>query len=161
MSCHFLLQGILPTQGSNPCLLGLLHWQVDFFPLCHLGSPQIRRKVESNQDTCDSAQVPKWWSFLLLLFHPCSFPCLLPSSLWPLPLSKLPRKLPASLRSSVLSHASSNNVPTQNKASPQNVRVCPSSIKNLNHSFSPPWMSVGLALVCCSFSGIIWNKIFL
>ena len=23
--CHFLLQGVLPTQGSNP---GLLHWQV-------------------------------------------------------------------------------------------------------------------------------------
>ena len=26
--CHFLLQGIFPTQGSNPCLLRLLHWQV-------------------------------------------------------------------------------------------------------------------------------------
>ena len=25
--CHFLLQGIFPTQPSNPCLL---HWQVDF-----------------------------------------------------------------------------------------------------------------------------------
>ena len=23
--CHFLLQGTFPTQGSNPCLLGLLH----------------------------------------------------------------------------------------------------------------------------------------
>ena len=23
--CHFLLQGIFPTQGSNPCLLHLLH----------------------------------------------------------------------------------------------------------------------------------------
>ena len=27
--CHFLLQGIFPTQGSNPHLLCLLHWQVD------------------------------------------------------------------------------------------------------------------------------------
>ena len=26
---HFLLQGIFPTQGSNPCLLCLLNWQVD------------------------------------------------------------------------------------------------------------------------------------
>ena len=26
--CHFLLQGIFPTQGSNPCLLHLLHWQI-------------------------------------------------------------------------------------------------------------------------------------
>ena len=29
--CHFLLQGIFPTQGSNPCLLCLLHWQTGFF----------------------------------------------------------------------------------------------------------------------------------
>ena len=28
--CHFLLQGIFPTQGSNPQLLYLLHWQVGF-----------------------------------------------------------------------------------------------------------------------------------
>ena len=25
LSCHALLQGIFPTQGSNPRLLGLLH----------------------------------------------------------------------------------------------------------------------------------------
>ena len=25
VGCHFLLQGIFLTQGSNPCLLGLLH----------------------------------------------------------------------------------------------------------------------------------------
>ena len=36
VGCHFLLQGIFPTQGSNPCLL---HWQVDSFLLSHLGSP--------------------------------------------------------------------------------------------------------------------------
>ena len=29
---HFLLQGIFPTQGSNPCLL---HWQIDSLPLSH------------------------------------------------------------------------------------------------------------------------------
>ena len=29
MACHALLQWIFPTQGSNPCLLHLLHWQVD------------------------------------------------------------------------------------------------------------------------------------
>ena len=27
MGCHFLLQGIFPTQGSKLCLLHLLHWQ--------------------------------------------------------------------------------------------------------------------------------------
>ena len=34
--CHFLLQGIISTQGSNPCLPHLLHWQVDSWPLSHL-----------------------------------------------------------------------------------------------------------------------------
>ena len=38
--CHFLLQGIFSLQGSNLCLLHLLHWQVDSLPLSHLGSPQ-------------------------------------------------------------------------------------------------------------------------
>ena len=37
--CHFLLQGIFPTQGLNPHLLHLLHWQADSLPLDHLGSP--------------------------------------------------------------------------------------------------------------------------
>ena len=32
MGCRFLLQGILPTQGSNPRLLWLLHWQAGFLP---------------------------------------------------------------------------------------------------------------------------------
>ena len=32
----FLLQGIFPTQGSNPYLL---LWQADCFPLSHLGRP--------------------------------------------------------------------------------------------------------------------------
>ena len=30
-------RGIIPTRGSNLCLL---HWQVDSLPLCHLGSPK-------------------------------------------------------------------------------------------------------------------------
>ena len=36
VGCHFLLQGILPTQGSNPRLLRLLPWHVDSLLLCHL-----------------------------------------------------------------------------------------------------------------------------
>ena len=39
VGCHFLLQGIFPTQGLNLGLLHLLHWQVDSLPLYHLGSP--------------------------------------------------------------------------------------------------------------------------
>ena len=40
VGCHFLLQGIFPTQGSNPGLFHLLHWQADSLPLSHLGSPR-------------------------------------------------------------------------------------------------------------------------
>ena len=36
VGCHFLLQGIFLTQGSNPHLLCLLHWQADSLPLSHL-----------------------------------------------------------------------------------------------------------------------------
>ena len=28
VGCHAFLQGILPTQGSNPRLIHLLHWQM-------------------------------------------------------------------------------------------------------------------------------------
>ena len=38
VGCHCLLQGIFPTQGSNPHLLCLLHWQAGSLPLCHMGS---------------------------------------------------------------------------------------------------------------------------
>ena len=41
VSCHFLLQGIFPTQGSNQSLLHLLCWQENSLPLSHLGSPYI------------------------------------------------------------------------------------------------------------------------
>ena len=37
--CHFLLQGFFPTQGSNPRLLHLLHWQADSLPLEPPGMP--------------------------------------------------------------------------------------------------------------------------
>ena len=37
VGCHFLLQGILPTQGLNP---GLLHCKQIAYPLSHQGSPR-------------------------------------------------------------------------------------------------------------------------
>ena len=39
VGCHFLLQGIFPTQGLNPCLLGLLHWQAYSLSLAPSGKP--------------------------------------------------------------------------------------------------------------------------
>ena len=38
VGCHFLLQGIFPSQGTNPSLLWLLHWPTDSLSLSHLGS---------------------------------------------------------------------------------------------------------------------------
>ena len=37
--CHALLQGIFLTQGSNPGLLHLLHWQVDSLSPAPSGKP--------------------------------------------------------------------------------------------------------------------------
>ena len=39
MGCHALLQGIFLTQGWNPHLFCLLHWQVGFLPLAPAGKP--------------------------------------------------------------------------------------------------------------------------
>ena len=40
VGCHALLQGIFITQGLNPCLLYLLHWQAGSLPLALFGKPQ-------------------------------------------------------------------------------------------------------------------------
>ena len=45
MGCHFLFQGIFPTQGTKPFLLCLLNWQADSSPLRHLESPRIIKKI--------------------------------------------------------------------------------------------------------------------
>ena len=60
MDCHFLLQGIFLTQGSNP---GLLHCRQALYRLSHQGSlPSIR--VFSNESAL-CIRWPKYWSFNL------------------------------------------------------------------------------------------------
>ena len=45
MGWHALLQGIFLTQGSNLCLLRLLHWQVGTWaPLAPLGNATLQGK---------------------------------------------------------------------------------------------------------------------
>ena len=46
--CHFLLQGIFPTQGSN---IHLLHWQADSLPLSYQGSTQglVSNKIKGHR----------------------------------------------------------------------------------------------------------------
>ena len=41
LGCHAPLQGIFPTQGSDQCLLHLLHWQVGSLLLMPPGKPRI------------------------------------------------------------------------------------------------------------------------
>ena len=41
VGCHFLLRGIFPNQGSNPCLLDLLAWQADSLPLSPPENPSL------------------------------------------------------------------------------------------------------------------------
>ena len=41
VGCHFLLQGIFLTQGSDLQLVCLMHWQADSLPLALLGRSRI------------------------------------------------------------------------------------------------------------------------
>jgi len=62
VDCHFLLQGMFLTQGLNPRLRHLLHWQAGSLPLAPPGKPlycavqqlylnKIGRKKESKFST--------------------------------------------------------------------------------------------------------------
>ena len=53
MGCHFLLQGIFPTQGSNP---GLPHCRQPLYRLSHQGSPShVQLFVTSWTATCQAS----------------------------------------------------------------------------------------------------------
>ena len=55
MGYHSFLQGIFPTQGSNP---GLLHWQEDSLPLSHQGSPFTGHYVCEVAQSCPTLRHP-------------------------------------------------------------------------------------------------------
>ena len=69
--CHALLQGIFPTQGLNPCLLNLLHWQAGSLPLAPSGQPKVGFRHSWKQESvfgilslCFSSislAFPSWW----------------------------------------------------------------------------------------------------
>ena len=64
VGCHFLLQGIFPTQGLNPSLVHHLHWQVDSSPLCQLGSPVF----SIDHFNCHCPHI-FWTDVLYFMFH--------------------------------------------------------------------------------------------
>ena len=81
VGCHALLQGLFPTQGSNPHLLHLLYWQGGrFFTRRHLRNPQvlgtrILLKIQNRSDdqsilSLDSGLLP---SLILYYCAPSSF----------------------------------------------------------------------------------------
>ena len=63
MRCHFLLQGIIPTLGSN---LRLLDWQVGSLLLCHLGSPGASLIFKMQVQSCPRYSEKKAFSSFLL-----------------------------------------------------------------------------------------------
>ena len=75
VGCHFLLQGIFLTQGSNPHLFQLLHWLDDSLPLSHPQSPMIIYRCESwtirksERQRIDAFEL---WSWRRFLGVPCS-----------------------------------------------------------------------------------------
>ena len=58
--CHFLLQGIFPTQGSNP---GLPHCRQILYQLSHQGSPQVHLYMQIFFNTmCTMFRIQGWLS---------------------------------------------------------------------------------------------------
>ena len=57
--CHFLFQNIFLTQGLNPQLLCLLHWQVESLPLHHPGSLRKGMPI-SKCNNCLTQSLPSY-----------------------------------------------------------------------------------------------------
>ena len=53
VGCHFLLQGIFPTQESNPCDL---HWQGGSFLLSHQRSPRLQQRKREREVSAPTAR---------------------------------------------------------------------------------------------------------
>ena len=65
VGCHFLLQGLFLTWGSNSWLLQFLYWQADSLPLSHVGSPYVAKVKDGISDI----RLWKVVTSILMLFH--------------------------------------------------------------------------------------------
>ena len=79
VGCHFLLQRISLTQGSNWCLLQLLHWAVDSLPLSSLENPL---KVTVGQNKYDYETVYISVRQYLIIFKTLTFTMVLKERIW-------------------------------------------------------------------------------
>ena len=66
VSCHFLLQGIFPAQGSN---LSLPHCRQTLYRLSHQGSPNIMVLVLNRKVTCNVQSSPPLSGQSLFISH--------------------------------------------------------------------------------------------
>ena len=78
----FLFQGIFPTQGLNPHLLHLLHWQADSLPTVPLGKPpQLYMSIPNSKSPLECLMhLSKLTGSELSLFLPSNLLHLLPAS---------------------------------------------------------------------------------
>ena len=65
VGCHFLLQEIFPTQGSNP---GLLKCRQTLYHLSHQGSPKYKSRLYLTRENYVAELIDKWTSLLSLVF---------------------------------------------------------------------------------------------
>ena len=65
--CLALLQGIFPTQSSNPHLLRILHWQMGSLPLAPPGKPQI--SVVSLLEDFRVHEIKHFWKRKLMILY--------------------------------------------------------------------------------------------
>ena len=71
VGCRFLLQGIFPTQGSNP---GLPHYRQTLYHLSHQGSPKKFSPFLKTSFSPSSQSIPEMVYPSLPTLHP--IPCL-------------------------------------------------------------------------------------
>ena len=64
LGCHFLLQVLFPTQGSNSCLL---HWQVGSLSMSHRESPNYNTTIYLK--TLNLIERNTFLFFFLILFY--------------------------------------------------------------------------------------------
>ena len=82
VGCHFLLQGIFPTQGSNP---GLLHCRQILYHLSHQGSPYVwasqmvlvvKNPLANVGDAGDMGSIPGWGRYKDMCVCVCVCVCM-------------------------------------------------------------------------------------
>ena len=60
LGCYALVQGIFPTQGSNPHLLCLLHWQVDSLRLVPPEAPNYSQMMTRSHPASSGQGLQAW-----------------------------------------------------------------------------------------------------